>query len=589
MGVPDGLHLLAGLRNQLDQAICQDDWQKTCEAAIAISTVCQTRAGGEHPVAEIIRFVDDALHLAKPPGELPASLSGHQELFRIRDDIMVIRDAIFALARGDLSKTIQLKGYFGGVLKTLQAHLTHLTWQTQMVAKGDFSQRVDYMGEFSEAFNSMVAQLGEGHGKLKESEELFRALADSARAGIFILRDLRFVVVNRALTDILGYSEEELLNSDFPQFVHPEHRGMVKARVIARQRRNQAPLRYEMEVITKQGTTRWIEVTAGRVVYRGRPSTTGTVYDITERKQIEMALSESQRRYEQLAEQSRTITWEVDRHGMYTYISPVIEQVLGYHPTEIVGRKHFYDLCPQEEQQASKEFWLSVIQRSETLAHFENRMIAKDGRILWMLSSGVPIPAEGNELLGFRGSDTDITDRKQAEARIFHMAHHDALTDLPNRTLFFDRVQQAIKLAQRNGTQAALMLIDLDHFKPVNDTHGHEVGDQILCEAARRIRGRLRASDTAGRIGGDEFVILLSEVGSVDDAVRVAEAVRSELHRPFDLAELTLRISSSIGISLYPAHGAGTNLLLKCADVAMYSVKKSGGNGVRIFKQDFDS
>jgi diguanylate cyclase (GGDEF)-like protein/PAS domain S-box-containing protein len=183
-------------------------------------------------------------------------------------------------------------------------------------------------------------------------------------------------------------------------------------------------------------------------------------------------------------------------------------------------------------------------------------------------------------------TSADITERKNVEAKMMRMAHYDALTDLPNRLLFFDRAQQALNLAKRTESRMALMLLDLDHFKPVNDDFGHAVGDLLLQEAAQRMKACLRASDTVGRIGGDEFVVLLPVIEHEQDAVQVAEKIREELGRPFHLAGQVLRISCSVGIALYPEHGTSVIELSKCADLAMYRVKKQGRNACRLFQEE---
>jgi diguanylate cyclase (GGDEF)-like protein len=165
------------------------------------------------------------------------------------------------------------------------------------------------------------------------------------------------------------------------------------------------------------------------------------------------------------------------------------------------------------------------------------------------------------------------------------MAQYDALTHLPNRALFEDRLHQAIASAQRNKAHLALMFIDLDKFKPVNDTYGHGVGDLLLKEVAVRIQNCLRDSDTAARIGGDEFVILLPAIESAADAGKVGEKIRLSLNQPFELAGHTLGIGSSIGVAVYPQHGKDEKLLVKSADIAMYHAKKNGRNNVKIYQR----
>lgn len=180
----------------------------------------------------------------------------------------------------------------------------------------------------------------------------------------------------------------------------------------------------------------------------------------------------------------------------------------------------------------------------------------------------------------------DITARKAIEERIHHLAQHDPLTGLPNRLLFSDRLQQALTSAKRQKSHLAVMFLDLDNFKPVNDTFGHDVGDVLLQQAALRIRGNIRELDTVARIGGDEFVVLLPIIETEQDALPVAEKIRNALSLPFNVAGHELSISSSIGIAVYPEHGVNEIELSKHADTAMYRSKQAGRNTVTLFQPD---
>jgi diguanylate cyclase (GGDEF)-like protein len=178
---------------------------------------------------------------------------------------------------------------------------------------------------------------------------------------------------------------------------------------------------------------------------------------------------------------------------------------------------------------------------------------------------------------------SDITARKAAEERMRYLALHDALTDLPNRTLLNERLGQAILRAQRDKTHLALMYFDLDKFKPVNDTFGHEVGDLLLQSVARRVLACVRASDTVARIGGDEFVVLLPTLELDQDAQGVAEKIRQALEQPFEIAGQAFDVSTSLGLAIYPEHGQDAQTLTRHADEAMYLAKKQGRNRVVLY------
>jgi diguanylate cyclase (GGDEF)-like protein len=227
---------------------------------------------------------------------------------------------------------------------------------------------------------------------------------------------------------------------------------------------------------------------------------------------------------------------------------------------------------------------LRVLQKGETLEAEEIVLNIIVGVTQVFMTVKLPLRREDGSIYALCGISTDISERKDMEEHMQHMAQYDALTHLPNRALFTDRLQQAIAAAQRNCTRLALMFIDLDRFKPVNDTYGHAVGDLLLKDVALRIQDCLRESDTVARIGGDEFVVLLPLIESEQDAGKVGKKILDALKRPFELAGHTLKIGSSIGVAVYPDHGSEEKLLVRSADIAMYHAKNNGRNNVKMYQ-----
>jgi diguanylate cyclase (GGDEF)-like protein/PAS domain S-box-containing protein len=267
--------------------------------------------------------------------------------------------------------------------------------------------------------------------------------------------------------------------------------------------------------------------------------------------------------------------------GTVTDVNSRFTELTGFEKSDLLGR-HMSQIKlwnnPQELQS-----YIAEIQENGFCENFEASFLMKDGHISVCLLSGKKFLIRGvPHLLSIA---RDISERKETELRITHMAQHDPLTGLPNRAMFSDRLQQELAHARRDKTRLALMFIDLDHFKPVNDTWGHAVGDLLLQEVAQRIIACVRQSDTVGRIGGDEFVVLLPLIRDDEDALRVAQKIRQAMEQPFHFSGgITVHISCSNGIATYPEHGQDEIELSKQADAAMYLAKERGRNRVELFR-----
>lgn len=293
------------------------------------------------------------------------------------------------------------------------------------------------------------------------------------------------------------------------------------------------------------------------------------------------ALRATLQEYRVLLDESSDPIFAFYPDGTYRYVNQAFASGVRLPRDAIIGRR-IWDVFSQEE--ADKRFavvkW--VLENAESKV-FEVRVPRPDGDRFY-ITTVKPIINSQREVVSVICISKEITERKAMEERLARMAQFDTLTELPNRALFDDRLKHAIAQAKRDGTRLALMSIDLDRFKPVNDTHGHHVGDLLLQAVARRMQDCVRESDSVGRIGGDEFFILLPVIDHAADALTVAEKVRDALGQPFALEGLQrIGISSSIGITLYPDHGDDTRLLYRYADQAMYRAKAQGRNQVQVF------
>lgn len=291
--------------------------------------------------------------------------------------------------------------------------------------------------------------------------------------------------------------------------------------------------------------------------------------DVEARKKVEAALRESEERYRLLIETAQEGIVVV-QDGRLVFANPRVSTIIGS-PVGELKNMLFIDYVFHEDQESVLHNHRLRLEGRETPERYQLRILRKNGEIAWIETSGTCIEWNGQPAaLNFL---VDITERKEVEEKIRFMAQHDALTGLPNRALFFDRLNQALALARREQRHLAVMFVDLNDFKPVNDTFGHDRGDILLQAVARRIESLLRSSDTVARIGGDEFVVLLPVVSNLRCVDSVAEKIRHAVCQPFDLGNAVVTISASVGSAVFPDHGADAVILCQAADHNMYRDK----------------
>jgi len=317
----------------------------------------------------------------------------------------------------------------------------------------------------------------------------------------------------------------------------------------------------------------------------GKPEFLSTIMrDITERRQNEEKLRESEASLRAILDNVPYLIWLKDTDGRFIAVNESFFNATGRASMDEVIGKTDFDLWPKElaeKYRANDEDVISS--RKHTITE---EMSLDKGELKWVETFKAPVLDKDGNILGTTGFARDTTEHKRSQDIVRHMAHFDMLTDLPNRALLSDRLQQALFIAKRDKKHLALMFIDLDKFKPINDEFGHHLGDLLLKEAANRMQDCVRESDTVARMGGDEFVVLLPVIEAEQDAILVAEKIRHTLNRPFVLEGQSLNISSSAGIAVYPEHGIDEMQLVNNADIAMYHAKENGRNNVMLYRTD---
>jgi diguanylate cyclase (GGDEF)-like protein/PAS domain S-box-containing protein len=419
---------------------------------------------------------------------------------------------------------------------------------------------------------------------LRGSEERLRFALDGAGYCLWDwdLRSSKFAMSQRG-KQMLGLRDEEIGGDigDWIERVHPDDRPVLRAE-LRKYLRGQLPDRpAEVRLRHKYGNWVWV-LTRAMVTNRdeqGKVSNMiGTLVDMTERHERMDALRLAATVFE-ISDEAVVVT---NAQNEIISVNPAFTTITGYTLQDVLGRNPRMFSAKSQPKEFYAEMWRSLTETGSWRGEVTNRKKSGEVYVEW-LSLKCVFDGKGR-LTHHVALFSDITARKAAERRIQHLALHDGLTNLPNRILLSERLSQAIMLAQRERSRLALMYLDLDRFKPVNDEFGHEVGDQLLQAVSERVRDCLRASDTLARIGGDEFVVLLPKMDTVQDASAVAEKICAALARPFALGDHVFEISTSIGLAIHPEHGADEQTLTRHADAAMYQAKKNGRSQVVVYQ-----
>jgi diguanylate cyclase (GGDEF)-like protein/PAS domain S-box-containing protein len=425
--------------------------------------------------------------------------------------------------------------------------------------------------------------------KQLQAEEKYQSIFENAVEGIFQTTTAgQYIRANPALARIYGYESSEQLITNITRieqqlYVDPNQR----QEFVHLLQQHDAISKFQSQVYRKDGSIIWISESAravrdqdGNLLYYE-----GFVEDITENKQIEAALRESEERYALAVNGTNDGLWDWNLKTNRVYFSPRWKLMLGFQDSEIGNKLNewYSRVHPEDILQVRKE--IAAHLRGAT-SHFESqhRMLNQAGTYRWVLSRGFVARDTSGHVYRMAGSQTDITERKQAEEQLLHDAFHDSLTGLANRALFIDRLGHMLQLLKRHEDYLfAVLFLDLDRFKVINDSLGHMVGDQLLIAIAQRLKDCLREDDTFARLGGDEFAILLEDIQGNNDATQIVERIQQELKLPFNLNQQEVFATASIGVILKPNGYEQPEDLLRDADIAMYRAKAQGRARYEVF------
>jgi diguanylate cyclase (GGDEF)-like protein/PAS domain S-box-containing protein len=391
----------------------------------------------------------------------------------------------------------------------------------------------------------------------------------------------RFRQWNSKFEALLGYTSQELANLTAVDIIAEDQRTTVQQIIAAAFSAGTGE--GESVLVAKDSTLIPCRLTGVRIILRDVPYVLGIAADLRNLKQAE----ESALRLASIVEFSEDAIIGESMDGVITSWNRAAEKMYGHTMAEAVGRNS--SLLLPSERQAEMRVIMGRIRSGEPIQCFETQALTKAGSVLDISLSLSPIKDARGRVRGASTIARDITARKAAEKQVQFLAYYDALTGLPNRTLLQDRLAKALAGARRQKNKVAILFLDLDLFKNINDSLGHSAGDRLLQEVAERLKTWGREQDSVARVGGDEFILVLNDVKSASDAAVAAERLMDAMTAEFVVQSRSLNIGCSLGISIFPEHGADGETLIKNADAAMYSAKEYGRNNFQFFTSDMNA
>jgi len=512
------------------------------------------------------------------------------QLGQIRGGISVSMPAAQALAvRSDQRQRAVL---FIGVASLAIALLLHLVarrsrryflnlqaltaGQEQMIA-----ERTQALSVANVQLHDEVAERKHKEALISQSEARYRSVVEASQDAIFIMQAPEFnvVFINERAAEMVGLGQADILNRPLLDFVHPLDRAMVAERQARRLRGEPVSITARVRFSRPDGS----RMRVGDVYVAPIESADAqrhwviSVQDVTDRLASQRALQIAAAVMENAAE-GIVVT---DGANHIIQVNPAFTAITGFRPQEVLGKNPSLLASGRHDAAFFHEMWDALAQVGHWEGEIWNRRPDATVYLVWLAISNIhdeAVESGGRHVATF----IDITQRKEMEERLRHQAQSDPLTDLPNRALFDDRLQMVLTQAHRYGDEFALLYVDLDHFKAVNDSMGHPAGDELLVETARRLTKAVRESDTVARLGGDEFAVILPKISSHGEVEEIAQRIIALLARVFSLTAGDAHVTASVGMAIYPLHGQSLSALMTGADSALYTAKQEGRNTYRM-------
>jgi diguanylate cyclase (GGDEF)-like protein/PAS domain S-box-containing protein len=417
--------------------------------------------------------------------------------------------------------------------------------------------------------------------KLRDSEERYRTLVEGSPDPVLVHRMGTIVYVNPSAIKAFGaQTADQLIGQQTRDLVHPEFQAQQTARMLAIVEKRTIKPMVESRFLRLDGHAFDVEVQGTSIMFEGQPAIHVVLRDITERRQAKEKLQLAANVFSH-AREGIVIT---DAHTRIVDVNHSFTTITGYSREEVLGTQPRMFIAGGHSASYFEDMWNSL----STHGHWSYEIWShrKNGESFAEMITISAVTDSHGALQNYVLLFVDITPMKTYQRQLENLAHFDALTQLPNRLLLADRLQQAMSQTQRRKQALAVVFVDLDGFKAINDQHGHDAGDTLLVVLTQRMKGALRDGDTLARVGGDEFVAVLVDLHAPEDAEPVLERLLQAAAEPIRVGHNVLQVSASMGIALYPRDGTDTDLLLRRADQSMYQAKQAGRNRYRFFSPE---